>query len=200
VRAEIARRTGEVREDGATFRVVRVETHAVSIGSKTIRWNRLAQHRGQVSGARGGNHRGSIFRLLIGEAVLASGRYASKDFSSWGKGSSASRAVRDAEQTLETVVSAYIGRMPFLWVAVDDNPSRESDRQTIERNAIALLSNRNREPIDPPSTGWLGLLSPRTAVRESGLWNIRHVEDRANPGFLDLLGKCASGMTRAEVR
>jgi hypothetical protein len=159
---------GELRENGQTLRVVRVETHAISTGSKTTLWNRLAQHNGQTAGSRGGggNHRGSIFRLLVGEALLSAGRDAYGDVSSWGKGSSAARATREGEHPLEKAVSQHIGRMPFLWLAVCDGPGRESDRRLIEENSIALLSNRNRTPIDPPSPGWLGRESLRTEIRD----------------------------------
>src|SRR5689334_11893528 len=52
---------GERRSDsGEGLRVTRVGTHAVSIGSKTTLWKRLAQHKGSARGG-GGNHRGSIF-------------------------------------------------------------------------------------------------------------------------------------------
>src|SRR5688572_17482459 len=60
---------GEVREDGRIPRVVRVGTHAVSTGSKTTLWARLASHRGRTAG--GGNHRASVFRRHIGSALLA---------------------------------------------------------------------------------------------------------------------------------
>ena len=63
---------GEVRSDsGSGPRVVRVGTHALTDRSKTTLWNRLAQHRG-VARSGGGNHRGSVFRLLVGQALLAS--------------------------------------------------------------------------------------------------------------------------------
>jgi hypothetical protein len=50
-------------------RVVRVGTHAVSTGSKSTLRGRLKQHLGTRAG--GGNHRGSIFRLHVGAALLA---------------------------------------------------------------------------------------------------------------------------------
>jgi hypothetical protein len=57
---------GEMRaQSGAGMRVVRVGTHALKPGSKTTLWNRLSQHQG-VRRSGGGNHRGSIFRLLAG--------------------------------------------------------------------------------------------------------------------------------------
>ena len=61
---------GEARSTSGTGpRVVRIGTHALTAKSSTTLWNRLAQHRGVV-GTGGGNHRGSIFRLLVGEALL----------------------------------------------------------------------------------------------------------------------------------
>ena len=48
---------GDLREGGLP-RVVRVGTHAVSQGSRTSLWQRLADHRGTLAGTRpgGGNH------------------------------------------------------------------------------------------------------------------------------------------------
>jgi hypothetical protein len=56
----------------------------------------------------------------------------------------------------------------------------------IEANAIGLLSNRDRAPIDPPTPEWLGNFSPHPAIRASGLWNVQHVDERHDPVFLDL--------------
>jgi len=84
-------------------------------------------------------------------------------------------------------ISNYIRAMPFLWLAVDDDPGPESLRKTIERNSIALLSNFERDAIDPPSPGWLGRLSSTKRVRESSLWNSDHVNEIWDPRFLQLL-------------
>src|SRR5215510_12249486 len=53
---------------GTGPRIVRVGTHALKEGGKATFWQRLSQHRGTT---KGGSHRGSIFRLLIGEAICA---------------------------------------------------------------------------------------------------------------------------------
>jgi len=50
------------------LRVVRVGTHMVSKGSKAPFWNRLKTHRRTEDGV--GNHRASVFRLHIGDAML----------------------------------------------------------------------------------------------------------------------------------
>ena len=68
-------------------------------------------------------------------------------------------------------VSLIIGRMPFLWLLVDDVPGKASSRGFLEKDCIGLLSNW----IDPESTflrlaGWEG--SPkkiRSANQVSGI-------------------------------
>lgn len=178
---------GEYREDGDTPRVVRVGTHAVSAGSQTTLWNRLSQHRGRLRGG-GGNHRGSIFRRHVGTALLNRGLADAAAGAQWGSPRRpAEGALREAERRVEAMVSQYIRSMPFLWVAVEDPPGKASHRKVIEANAIGLLSNLGREPVDPPSPGWLGRWADRPAVRESGLWNVNHVDEGYDPGFLDLL-------------
>jgi len=85
-------------------------------------------------------------------------------------------------------VSEVIGAMPVVWLEVDDEPSSESMRGVVERNAIALLSNYElEEAIDPPSEGWLGRFSGRPRVVRSGLWNNNHVDEAYDPACLDLL-------------
>jgi hypothetical protein len=95
----------------------------------------------------GGNHRGSIFRLIVGTALMADDGH---QFPTWGKGSTASAAIRTGETGLECEVSKVIGAMPFVWLAVDDDPGKDSLRGYIERNSIALLSNY-RKPQSPDS-------------------------------------------------
>lgn len=182
----------EFREDGQFLRVVRVGTHAVSDGSRTKLWQRLHTHQGHADGR--GNHRGSIFRKRVGEALLATGEHPEEIRKSWGNGSSAPKHVCVAEQPLEIEVSRYIGQMPVLWLNVDDEPSKESHRAFLERNSIALLSNFNKTPIDPPSEHWLGLNTTQVTIRRSGLWNTDHVEAEYEAGFLKLLGDYVSKM------
>lgn len=179
---------GERREKGEP-RVVRVGTHALTATSRTTLWGRLAQHRGNVAGSMpgGGNHCGSVFRLHVGAAMLAAGGWPEALGDTWARGSTGSAEIRTAERELERAVSTYIGVMPFLWVDVGDAPGPGSDRARIERGSIALLSNFERPPIDPPSEGWLGRRSPNSAVRMSGLWNVNHVREPVDPGFLDVL-------------
>ncbi|MBI4084143.1 MAG: hypothetical protein HY423_16180 [Candidatus Lambdaproteobacteria bacterium] len=186
---------GEQRtHSGGGPRVVRVGTHAVTAASRTTLWNRLSQHKGSTR-TGGGNHRSSIFRLLIGEALLA--QRGETSLASWGHGGSAPPSVHEREFETERVVSLRIGRMPFLWLAVNDAPGPESRRAFIERNAIGLLSNygASREAvIDPPSADWLGRHSRRDRVRESGLWNQHHVDAGYDGGFLSLFRQLVTDM------
>jgi hypothetical protein len=186
------REAGETRTDtGNGPRIVRVGTHALKTGSGTKLWTRLSQHRGKGSG--GGNHRGSIFRLIVGASLMARDARAVQ---TWGRGNTATTAIVAAEDAFECEVSAVIRRMPFLWLRIDDDPGPDSLRGYIERNSIALLSNYAKSPLDPPSAQWLGRHSDREKVRESGLWNSNHVDERHDPAFLDELRKLVSAMRR----
>ncbi|WOS62039.1 hypothetical protein [Sinorhizobium fredii] len=176
---------GETRSDtGTGARVVRVGTHALKENSNTKLWTRLRAHRG-TGKSGGGNHRGSIFRLIVGTAIVD--REPGRVIATWGEGSSADGTTREGELALENRVSETIGAMKILWLGIDDEPHAESKRGFIERNAIALLSNYERASLDPPSANWLGRHCNRDRVRPSGLWNWRHVDERHDPQFLDAL-------------
>ena len=166
---------------GNGLRVVRVGSHAVSSGSRTTLWKRLSQHRG-VARTGGGSHRGSVFRLLVGTALM--GRDPACRVKTWGVRAPDTKGFRAAELALERRVSRVIGEMPLLWLRVDGPAGSTSRRGYIERNAIALLSNHDREPLDPPSDGWLDLDCPKGKVQRSGLWNQRHVEEAHDRAFL----------------
>ena len=187
------REPGEFRSDtGNSPRIVRVGTHALKAGSGTKLWTRLSQHRGQPS-TGGGNHRGSIFRLIVGAAMIRRDGF---NFPTWGEGNTAAREVRLAERDLEREVSRTIAKMPFLWLSIEDDAAPNSLRGTIERNSIALLSNYNKPFLDLPSSGWLGHYSDRERVRKSGLWNQNHVDESYDPAFLRTLDELVSAMAR----
>ena len=187
---------GEARsESGTGLRVVRVGTHALIEGSKASLTQRLVQHRGRSAENAGGNHRGSIFRLLLGEAITAQSGAATAP--SWGVAShlaaAASRLqtqvsdLRLQEEPVEQDVSKYVRSMPFICLPISDAAGPESLRGTIERNAIALLSNWDRAALDAPSMTWLGRFSSHTLVRDSGMWNQRHVKEKHQEEFLAMM-------------
>jgi len=172
------------------YRIVRVGTHMVSKGSKATFWNRLKTHRGTENG--GGNHRASIFRLHVGDAIIR--KSASKiSIPSWGKGQSVSREIQAAELELEKMVSEYIGNMSILWINVPDASGPTSDRAFIEKNSIALLSGPSGS-IDIHSDNWLGNFSSNENIRKSGLWNVNYVDYRYDERFLEVFAKYINAM------
>lgn len=189
---------GEVRSDTGqqVLRIVRVGTHALRAGQKSTLWSRLKAHKGASRDA-GGNHRGSVFRKHLGKSLI---RRNHLEYPHWGKGSSAPRSITNAERPLEQTVSRVLGKMPFLWLAVEDEPGPKSIRAYIERNSIALLSNYCKSPLDPPSRDWLGRWSESEEIKQSGLWNCTHVEEHYGPEFLDVLESSVNAMRTDESR
>lgn len=192
---------GEARTDsGRGPRVVRIGTHALTAGSNSSLRQRLSQHAGNRSG--GGNHRGSIFRLLIGQALMARGdiphcrSWAVKsDLGKAGLALNLDRQTIVAEETpAERAVSEYMRAMPFIFLAIEDEAGSQSVRGLIERNSIALLSNFEGQSLDPPTETWLGQYSPRPLVSASGLWNQRHVAEAYDPAFLDVFEDLIAAM------
>lgn len=189
----------ETRESTDHLRLTRIGTHAVSAGSQTSLWNRLRTHRGATRGSYegGGNHRGSVFRKRVGEALIErDDRY--DEFPEWGSGNTAKRELRKAELEMERHVSEFIRDLPFLWIEIDDEPGPDSHRAYVERNAIALVSNYQKESIDPRADDWLGKESPVDEIRESGLWNINHVGESYDPEFLNFLKNRLDGLLSDE--
>jgi hypothetical protein len=178
------REPGETRSDtGIGPRIVEVGTNGTYSGERRRLWDRLREHKGSETG--GGNHRISLFRNVVGTALINKNGL---DVPSWGKGKTArgNKEVKIAEHPLEREVSTIIRDMPFLWLSVGDDAGK-GNRSYLVRNSLALLSNYNQPPLDPPSPDWLGLRSNRERVRNSGLWNSNHVDERYDPAFLDQL-------------
>lgn len=178
---------GEQRTDsGDGQRVVRVGTHGLKAGAVSTLPGRLRQHRGKRDG--GGNHRGSIFRLLTGDALMRCDE--AGICGSWGSSGVAARtshrsqSMKESEAVLERAVSERLAAMQVACLDIGDDPGPDSQRGWIERNAIALLSNSGKPDLDAPSPGWLGHHSSRPRVRSSGLWNQNHVDEAYAPSFL----------------
>jgi hypothetical protein len=130
-----------------------------------------------------------MFSLIVGAALISRHSY---DFPTWGIKKLAKGTVKHGELVLECEVSKVIGNMPFLWLSIDDEAGPKSRRDSIERNAIALLSNYSKAPLDPPSRDWLGHYCDRVDVRNSGLWLSDHVDKDYDPAFLDELDRLIS--------
>lgn len=168
------------------LRVVRVGTHGVAAGSKASLRNRLRTHFGTTAGE--GNHRSSIFRLHTGQSLMNAQIH--PRIGSWGN-SSADRETLKSESQLEQVVSKYLAELYVVLIAVPGQSDKNNDRAYIEQNLISLFSNRCK-PLDPPSSGWLGLSSIKSEIRKSGLWNVNHVEQAFDPNFLNVLDEYVS--------
>ena len=183
----------ELRQDsGIGPRVVRVGTHALTVDSMSTLGQRLGQLRGARNG--GGNHRGSIFRNLVGQAILAGNGV--PPCPSWGIASDLTKAsavmgadrrlIASSEKLVENGVSNYLATLTLTYLDINDEPGANSKRGFVERHAIALLSNHDRVALDAPSIAWLGHVSNRELVRRSGLWNQRHVTETCAEEFLNV--------------
>ncbi len=172
-------------QDQGVLRVTRVGTHGVSKGSKSSLWNRIKTHKGNTS--LDGNHRGSIFRLHVGKAIINHSKGA-LCYPHWGIGQSASKEIRAQESEHEKRVSKYISDMSILWLSVPGESGADNDRAYLERNIIGLLTSRTTKP-KLISENWLGRYSDKDIIVSNGLWNIAHVGVAYDRRFLDVLSK-----------
>ena len=171
--------------------VARIGTVGVSSGSSNTLWNRLRQHRGNQRGtyADGGNHRGSIFRLHVGRAIIEK-EGLHDTYPLWGQKHADwpddidTQSVREQEHPLEKRVSDYIGSLPFLILNVPGEPGPKSDRATMEKQLISTFSFYRRQHDWLRSSNWLGSHSPKKEVYKTGLWNINHVEGFSSPSVV----------------
>ena len=142
-------------------------------------------HRGQLAGRNpgGGNHRASVFRRHVGAALIRRDELPDEVLRSWlDRRNPPSESVSASQEAgIEREVSRHIGGMPVLWINVPDR----SDRGYLESNSIALLAGGP----DLSSERWLGSHAERVEIRESGLWNVRHVADHYERGFLQRLAQ-----------
>jgi hypothetical protein len=157
-------------------RLVRIGTHGVSVGSRATLRDRLRTHLGTSDGY--GNHRSSVFRLHVGEAVIRRDDLRAK-YPNWGIGQSSTGAVRDNEKPLEQKVSEIISGLLVGCIAVADKSTKESARSLIERLSIALFTERLL-PVEAPSPHWLGLHSKHDVIVKTGLWNLRDSGSKAD--------------------
>lgn len=162
----------ETRENSNDLRVVRVGTHAAQANSKATIKQRLSQHKGPEK--LFGSHRASVFRELVGYALINRDNLPKNK---WGvREEKSNKIVLDSEKELEQNVSLYLRDLRFTILEIEGEASKNNDRAYIERNTIALLSNYCRPKIDPPSTNWLGSLTQKEKIVESGLWNSNYVD------------------------
>lgn len=112
------------------------------------------------------------------------------------KGGTATADVRHTEHPLECDVSEDIRHLTFLWLDLDDPPSRSSGRALVEQTCIGLLSTPGTPAADPPGAGSLVHHAARESVRASGLRNVDYVGVPHDPAGGDVL-EAAVAATRA---
>jgi len=168
--------TEQTRFSETLPRLVRIGTHGVSAGSRATLRDRLRTHLGTSEGY--GNHRSSVFRLHVGEALIRRDGLRNK-YPNWGVGQKSTRAVRDNEKPLEQKVSEIIAGLLVGSVAVADKSTKESDRSLIERLSIALFTE-HLLPVEAPGRHWLGLHSKHEVIVKTGLWNLRDSGSKAD--------------------
>ena len=133
--------------------------------------------------------RGSVFRKWVSNALYHrcfENRRRWPSISSIGKFRKLQRELTCRQQwKVEHRLNDHMSQMTFLCLPI----KWESWRRYVECNAIALLSEYKRKPIDSPSDEWLGSHCDRRRVRESGLWQVLDVNEIHDPDFLDILKK-----------
>lgn len=128
----------------------------IGINRKAARFrDRIRQH------CRG-NRRGSIFRLLLGDALLRSRRH-DELCRQWQE-----REGPVMPEVEDEVSKQLADQFCFAYLEVED----DDERQTLETWLISCLA---RSDWAQPSPIWLGHHSSRPRVRESGLWNVQGV-------------------------
>lgn len=143
---------GEMGHKG--YRIVRVGTH--------IAQNHL-RSRMQVHFVRE-NKEQSIFRKNIGRAILNSEQ--DPFLNEWNQRHA---TISERKRQVENEVSEYIHRnFQFSIILVDDG----EERLTLEKKLIATIS---RCTECRPTRRWLGRFSPKSKIRESGLWQVQHL-------------------------
>ena len=143
-------------------RIVRVGTHT---GNRQLPL-RLQQHFSNENKDR------SIFRKNIGRAFLY--REGSSLLQQWELDLTTRKARNchsgtvdfEAQQQVERRVTGYIqGAFTFVVLPIESKEERL-------RTESALISTVSQCRGCRPSSNWLGLLSPKQKIRESGLWQV----------------------------
>lgn len=161
-------------------------------GKRVVRGGKCVSYSDRISrkhkGPAADTLRGSVFRRWVHNAMYR--KYRRKRFADWPdieEETSLQRMIdalsADQKRRLGRLTSEHMWPMRLLFLPI----SNESDRRYIEKNAITLLSEYRKNPIDPPSRRWLGRHSCSERIRCSGLWNSDHVSNGYDPEFLDRL-------------
>lgn len=176
--------SGEARRNGSP-RIVRVGE------SSNLQSRLLDQH---LNGTHRDDHRdensvfrSSRFRKYVGAVLIKQHNLECPTWMDCEEPCGA--ADRRAERDVERRVTRVIGAMPAVWA-----PAHPTVRKQIEKNLIGLLSNFRKDILDAPSPAWLGRWSDYSKIRQSGLWNVQHVESGYNPAMLKKFAAAAGSV------
>jgi hypothetical protein len=148
-----------------TDRIVRVGTHT---GTDQLR-SRLKQHFLKENKDR------SIFRKNIGRAILKQNNDPFLEQWEWDLTTRSNKDKylplldQDKQKEAEKQVSTYIQKA-FSFVVFEVNSKEQRlDLESKIISTVSLCTECN------PSKSWLGLLSPKQKIRESGLWLVNEL-------------------------
>lgn len=167
----------EPHPDSQLGRVVRIGTHGIREDLDGSLILRLRKHYGSRSGR--GAIAGSVFRTHVGKAlVLSKAPTAAK----WDDLACMVRPDFD----MELAVSQYIRRMNIIVVPIGGTADTDSDREFLERHAVAFFCWLPNE-LAHVSEKWLGHDAEAPKIRRHGLWNVEHIEAHWDKRFIELL-------------
>ena len=179
---------------------IRIESGS---GDRIVRIGKCQSYRKRISGDHKGRSEpltGSVFRKWIANALFKKNR--KERFAKWPDITMMNlkemRAVLNREQRreLEQIIRRYMLPMRLLFLPISLNNSRVF----IEKNAIGLLSEYEKQSIDSPSKRWLGRRSRTGKISNSGLWNSNFVTRGYEPWFLDTLERYVNCVGRPPIR
>lgn len=151
---------GEFSPHGPEGRIVRIGNHPRSNDALVAR---LRHH-------YTGNKNSSVFRKLLGSALMRKADPANPCLSHWEK---QDMLTCDRCRSVESDVSKLLrANFYFRCIEVNDIDSRNM----LEKKLIATISLCR---ICIPSEQWLGIHTYSEKVRNSGLWNSNYVFDRS---------------------
>ena len=145
------------------------EGEVIKIGSRVIkRIVRVGTHREQgrfpdrILDHFYGNKNSSVFRRHLGAAILAKENPHDPRLREWTK---RNKPLRDIEEKISKLLRE---KFSFRYIRVDER----DERLELEERLISTLARFSPKYVSP---NWLGRYSPSREIRESGLWNVEHV-------------------------
>jgi hypothetical protein len=172
--------------------ISRIGTVGDCKGSSATLWERLRAHRGTKRGQyqNGGNHRGSVFRRHVGEALIRQDNL-ENEYPHWGVPHRSlsddidTQTLRKGEHPLEQQVSHYIRSLPFLWIDVPGEPGPDCERAMLEKNLIGLVAHGRKTVPGLIRNDWLGRSAAEASITRTGLWNLDHTAGLFDRNVID---------------